>query len=50
MHAETDRATYYATMTRLTGRSRRYLIVRSWVRAAFVTGALLIPFATNIVK
>jgi hypothetical protein len=33
MHTDTDRATYYATMTRLTGHSRRYLVVRAWVRA-----------------
>lgn len=34
MHTDTDQATYYATMTRLTGHSRRYLVARAWVRAA----------------
>lgn len=41
MHAETDQATYYVTMARITGHSRRYLVVRTWVRAAVATVPLL---------
>lgn len=36
MHTDTDKGTYYATMARLTGHSRRYLVVRAWVRAMVV--------------
>lgn len=50
MHTEQDTATYYATMSRLTGHSRRYLVVRAWVRAALVTCALVIPFASTLAK
>jgi len=48
MHADTDTATYYATMTRLTGHSRRYLVVRAWVRAALCTCAVVVPFASAL--
>lgn len=48
MHAESDQATYYETMSKYTGHSRRYLVVRAWVRAALVTLALVVPFASNL--
>lgn len=41
MHADTDTATYYATMARLTGHTRRYLAVRAWVRTTVATVPLL---------
>ena len=41
MHADTDRATYYGTMSRLTGHSVRYLKVRTAVRVCVA----LIPFS-----
>lgn len=37
MHTETDHATYWQTMARLTGHSTRYLKVRAWVRALLCT-------------
>ncbi|QDH48015.1 hypothetical protein SEA_HUBBS_121 [Microbacterium phage Hubbs] len=48
MHADTDQATYYATMARLTGHSRRYLVVRAWVRAAVATVPLVSTFAAYL--
>lgn len=45
MHTDTDQATYYATMTMLTGHSRRYLVVRRWVRTAVATVPILSAFA-----
>lgn len=44
MHAETDQATYWQTMARLTGHTVRYLKVRAWVRATVATCAVVIPF------
>lgn len=41
MHAETDTATYWQTMARLTGHSVRYLRIRSCVRAAVVAIPLI---------
>ena len=46
MHAETDTATYWQTMARLTGHSVRYLKVRAWVRAMVCVLPLAIPFAS----
>lgn len=48
MHAETDKATYYATMQKYTGHSVRYLRVRAWVRAAVVAVPLLAPFTAYL--
>lgn len=33
MHTDTDQATYWQTMSRITGHTVRYLKVRAWVRA-----------------
>lgn len=48
MHAETDATGYYATLSKLTGHSVRYLRIRACVRAALCTLALVIPFASNL--
>lgn len=45
MHAETDQAGYYATLSKLTGHSVRYLRVRACVRAALVVACTVLPFA-----
>ena len=45
MHAETDRATYWQTLARLTGHSERYLKVRAAARAAVAILPILIPFS-----
>lgn len=50
MHIEADRATYYATMTRLTGHSRRYLVVRAWVRALLPLSVLVSAFSIALSK
>lgn len=42
MNAETDRAGYYATLSKLTGHSVRYLRVRTAVRLAVA----LVPFSS----
>lgn len=49
MHAETDRATYYQTMRLYTGHSRRYLIVRAWVRAIVAVGPITAAFIHNLI-
>ncbi|AWY04989.1 hypothetical protein SEA_PLATTE_117 [Microbacterium phage Platte] len=49
MHTENDRATYYATMRKYTGHSRRYLVVRAWVRAAVATLPIAVPFAHYLI-
>ena len=46
MHSETDTATYWQTMSRMTGHTVRYLKVRALVRGALVACALVIPFAS----
>ena len=46
MHAETDRATYWQTVSRLTGHSVRYLKVRACVRAMVCALPIAIPFAS----
>lgn len=48
MHADTDMATYWQTMARMTGHSVRYLKVRALVRATLCTLALVVPFASAI--
>lgn len=47
MHTDTDKATYYGTMSRLTGHSMRYLRVRTAVRlcVALVPLSALFSFA-----
>lgn len=45
MHAETDATGYYATLSRLTGHSVRYLRVRACVRAALCTLAIVLPLS-----
>ena len=42
MHTDTDKATYYGTMSRLTGHSVRYLKVRTAVRLCVA----LLPMST----
>lgn len=42
MHTDTDKATYYSTMSRMTGHSVRYLRVRTAVRVCVA----LIPLST----
>lgn len=48
MHTDTDKATYYGTMSRLTGHSVRYLKVRTAVRLTLATLALCVPFASYL--
>lgn len=48
MHAETDKATYYSTMSRMTGHSVRHLRVRTGVRVALAALALVVPFASAL--
>ena len=48
MHADTDTATYWQTMARLTGHSVRYLKVRAWVRAALCVCVVVVPFASAL--
>lgn len=48
MHADTDTATYWQTMSRMTGHSVRYLKVRALVRATLCTLAVVIPFASTL--
>lgn len=50
MHTDTDKATYYNTMSRLTGHSVRYLKVRTCVRLAVATMAVCIPFASILIE
>lgn len=50
MHTETDRATYWHTMARLTGHSVRYLKVRAVVRLAWPTALLSSLFAFALTK
>lgn len=50
MHTHNDKATYYSTMSRLTGHSTRYLIVRAWVRAAVAVVPLSALFAYSLTK
>lgn len=45
MNAEGDKATYWQTMARYTGRSVRYLQIRAAVRATLVTVAVVLPFS-----
>lgn len=45
MHTDTDQATYWQTMARLTGHSVRYLKVRAWVRAGVATVPIVSAFA-----
>ena len=44
MHAETDPTGYYATLSKLTGHSVRYLRMRTAVRLTLAGLALVIPF------
>lgn len=46
MHADTDQATYWKTMARLTGHSTRYLKVRACVRAMVCLIPVAVPFAS----
>lgn len=46
MHADTDMATYWQTMSRMTGHTVRYLKLRALVRGALVVCALVIPFTS----
>lgn len=48
MHADTDMATYWQTMARLTGHTPRYLKVRAWVRATVATVPLLSAFVAYL--
>lgn len=48
MHTDADKATYYGTMSRLTGHSVRYLKVRTAVRVGLSALALILPFASNL--
>lgn len=50
MHTEQDRATYYATVSRLTGHSQRYLKVRTAVRVTLSAMAVCIPFASILIN
>lgn len=44
MHAETDRATYFQTLSRMTGHSVRYLRVRAAVRVSWTLAILPIAY------
>lgn len=48
MHAETDDATMYATLSAYTGHSVRYLRIRTAVRAVVATVPLLAAFASAL--
>lgn len=48
MHTDTDKGTYYATMARLTGHSRRYLVVRAWVRAVVAVVPIVLAYAYSL--
>lgn len=50
MHTEQDRATYYATMSRLTGRTVRYLKVRTAARVALSAIAVCVPFTSILIN
>lgn len=50
MHAETDRATYWQTVSRLTGHSVRYLRVRATVRAAWMLAILPIAYLISTTR
>jgi len=50
MHTEQDRATYYATMSKYTGHSARYLRVRAWVRGLVVGTPLVVPFVSILIN
>jgi len=50
MHTDTDRATYYGTMSRITGHSVRYLKVRTAVRVTLSAMAVCIPFASILIN
>ncbi|AXH50170.1 hypothetical protein SEA_MUSETTA_10 [Microbacterium phage Musetta] len=45
MNAESDRTGYYATLSKLTGHSVRYLRVRTAVRLALATLAMVLPLS-----
>lgn len=50
MHTDTDKATYYATMSRLTGHSVRYLKVRTAVRLCVALAPLSALFSFALTK
>ena len=50
MHTDTDRATYWQTLSNITGRSVRYLKVRAVVRMAWPTALLSALFAYALTK
>lgn len=50
MHTDTDRATYYGTMSRLTGHSVRYLKVRTAARLCVTLAPLSALFSFALTK
>lgn len=50
MHTEQDRATYWQTLSRLTGHTVRYLKLRAWVRATVVAVPLASLFTYALTK
>ena len=50
MHTDTDKATYYGTMSRLTGHSVRYLRVRTAVRLCVALAPLSALFSFALTK
>lgn len=49
MHTDTDQATYYATMRKYTGHSRRYLMVRAWVRTVVAVVPVTLAFVSALI-
>lgn len=50
MHTETDKATYYSTMSRMTGHSVRYLKARTAVRVCVALMPLSTLFSFALTK
>lgn len=50
MHTETDQRLKWETLSRLTGHSVRYLIIRAWVRGLWPVATLTALYAYALTK
>lgn len=50
MHSEHDKATYFHTLSRMTGHSVRYLRVRAAVRAAWMLTILPVAYLISTTR